>query len=281
MVPEQAPPRHAREQLVTASVAARIERETVNMEEVHGMSGIRLLNVSKRFDKSDAPAVDQFSIDVAPGEFVALMGASGSGKTTLLRMIAGLEKQASGDIYLGGNWMNDVPVGQRPVQMIFQSLALWPHLKVMDERGYSNLSFPLKIRRWTPAQIWDRVRGVSQRVGLNEELYDRRPDELSGGERQRVALARAMVTETKIYLMDEPLSSLDPISRPKMRKEIRRLHNEMHATTLYVTHSVGDATDMADRIGCMRDGRLLQIGTYKQLLDAPVDRYITDLLTAS
>jgi ABC-type sugar transport system ATPase subunit len=245
------------------------------------MSGIRLLNVSKRFDKSDAPAVDQFSIDVAPGEFVALMGASGSGKTTLLRMIAGLEKQASGDIYLGGNWMNDVPVGQRPVQMIFQSLALWPHLKVMDERGYSNLSFPLKIRRWTPAQIWDRVRGVSQRVGLNEELYDRRPDELSGGERQRVALARAMVTETKIYLMDEPLSSLDPISRPKMRKEIRRLHNEMHATTLYVTHSVGDATDMADRIGCMRDGRLLQIGTYKQLLDAPVDRYITDLLTAS
>lgn len=245
------------------------------------MSGIRLLNVTKRFDKSDAPAVDQFSIDVAPGEFVALMGASGSGKTTLLRMIAGLEEQDSGDIYLGGKWMNDVPVGQRPVQMIFQSLALWPHLKVMDQRGYSNLSFPLKIRRWTPTEIWNRVRGVSQRVGLDEKLYDRRPDELSGGERQRVALARAMVTETKIYLMDEPLSSLDPISRPKMRKEIRRLHDEMHATTLYVTHSVGDATDMADRIGCMRDGRLLQIGTYRQLLDAPLEPYITDLLTAS
>ena len=242
------------------------------------MSNIRLVHVTKQFLEGNTPAVDSLSLEVESGEFVALMGESGSGKTTVLRMIAGLERQDSGDIYLGNQWMNNTPVGRRPVQMIFQTLALWPHLKVMDQRGYSNLSFPLKIRRWTPQQIWQRVRGVSDRVGLSEELWPRRPDELSGGERQRVALARVMVTDSKIFLMDEPLSSLDPISRPKMRTEIRRLHNELNATTLYVTHNLTDATDMADRIAVMKDGRLVQMATYEQLMSSPAEPYVTELL---
>jgi ABC-type sugar transport system ATPase subunit len=172
-------------------------------------------------------AVDIDDLSVEPGEFMAVMRESRSGKATLLRLIAGLETPDGGDIYIGGVWMNKTQVGQRPVQLIFQSLALWPHLKLLDDRGYSNLSLPLKARRRTKAQIVDRVRGVGKRVRLEGKLYSRRPEQLSGGERQRVALARAMVTESKIFLMDEPLSSLDPISRPKIRTKIRPLHDEL------------------------------------------------------
>ena len=242
------------------------------------MSGIRALHLKLQYSRMERLAVDVADLTVEPGEFMAIMGESGSGKTSLLRLIAGLESPDEGDIYIGGEWMNDTPVGRRPVQMIFQSLALWPHLKVMDEKGYSNLSFPLKVRRWTRAQIIDRVRGVSNRVGLNEELYDRKPNELSGGERQRVALARAMVTESKGFLMDEPLSSLDPISRPKMRTEVRRLHDELRATTVYVTHSAMDARDMADRIAIMQDGRIIKVGTYANLTSATSDPYVRQLL---
>ena len=244
------------------------------------MSGVRVVGLTKRYEAQEAPALSEFDLDVAPGEFMAVMGESGSGKTTLLRLIAGLEIPDNGDIYVGGRWMNEISVGRRPVQMIFQTLALWPHLKVMDERSYSNLSFPLKVRRWSPSDIWDRVRGVSQRVGLREDLFPRKPSELSGGEQQRVALARAMVTESKVFLMDEPLSSLDPISRPKMRAEIRRLHDELHSTTLYVTHNVTDATDMADRIAVMKEGRLVQVATYKALRSSPAVPYVTELLSS-
>ncbi len=244
------------------------------------MSGIRVLRLKFQYPNSEIPAVDIADFEVGDGEFVAVMGESGSGKTTLLRLIAGLEKPEQGDIYINGELMNDVPVGRRPVQLIFQSLALWPHLRVMDERGYSNLSLPLKVRRWTDDQIRTHVGNVTRRVGLREYLFPRKPDELSGGERQRVALARAMVTEDKTFLMDEPLSSLDPISRPKMRSEVRRLHDELGASTVYVTHSIADARVMADRIAVIRDGRLLRIGTYDELIEAPGDEYTRLLLTS-
>ncbi len=242
-----------------------------------GTSGVRVLRLQLRYPKAERLAVDVDDLRVAPGEFVAIMGESGSGKTSLLRLVAGLEEPTQGEIYIGGVYMNDVEVGRRPVQLIFQSLALWPHLRVMDEQGYSNLSFPLKIRSWSKEQIVDRVRGVANRVGLREELFPRKPSELSGGERQRVALARAMVTNTKTFLMDEPLSSLDPISRPKMRSEIRRLHAEVGATTLYVTHSIHDARDIADRIAVMQEGRIIATGTYQELTES-TDPYIRTLL---
>ena len=240
-------------------------------------SGLRVLRLQFRYPKGERLAVNIDDFRVAPGEFVAVMGESGSGKTSLLRLIAGLEEPNQGEIYIGGVYMNDVEVGRRPVQLIFQSLALWPHLRVMDEQGYSNLSLPLKIRSWSKERIVDRVRGVASRVGLREELFPRKPSELSGGERQRVALARAMVTNTKTFLMDEPLSSLDPISRPRMRSEIRRLHAEVGATTLYVTHSIHDARDMADRIAVMQEGRIIAAGTYQELTESS-DPYIRALL---
>ncbi len=245
------------------------------------MTDIRLFRITKQFSGSDEAAVADLSLDVASGEFLVVMGESGSGKTTRLRLIAGLEDPDVGDIYVGGEWMNNTGVGRRPVQMIFQSLALWPHLKVMDERSYSNLSLPLKVRRFSPSQIMEKVRGVTTRVGLHQSLWGRKPDELSGGERQRVALARAMVVESKVFLMDEPLSSLDPISRPKMRTEIRRLHDELHATTVYVTHSSGDAVAMADRVAVMRAGRIVQVGTIKDLRENPVESYVTELLNST
>ncbi|MCY4581513.1 MAG: ABC transporter ATP-binding protein [Chloroflexi bacterium] len=245
------------------------------------MSGIRVLRLRFQYPRTEQPAVDIQDLTVADGEFLAVMGESGSGKTTLLRLLAGLEVPDQGDIYIGGERVNDVPVGSRPVQLIFQSLALWPHLRVMDERGYSNLSLPLRVRGWKGQQIMERVGSVARRVGLREYLFPRKPDELSGGERQRVALARAMVTEAKTFLMDEPLSSLDPISRPKMRTEIRRLHQETGATTLYVTHSIGDARAMADRIAIVRDGRILRTGTYQDLMDSSSDEYVRLLLTPS
>lgn len=245
------------------------------------MSGIRVRRLKFQYPKTEAPAVDIADLEIGAGEFVAIMGESGSGKTTLLRLIAGLERPEQGDIYIGGEYMNDVPVGRRPVQLIFQSLALWPHLRVMEERGYSNLSLPLKARRWGDEQIRSRVNNVARRVGLREYLFPRKPDELSGGERQRVALARAMVTEATSFLMDEPLSNLDPISRPKMRTEIRRVHDESNATTLYVTHNVTDARVMADRIAIIRDGRLLRTGTYVELSESPGDEYTRLLLSSS
>ena len=244
------------------------------------MSGVRLLRLRFQYPRGESPAVDIQDFSVDPGEFVAVMGESGSGKTTLLRLIAGLERPDQGDIYIGGEYMNDVPVGRRPVQLIFQSLALWPHLRVVEERGYSNLTLPLKVRRWTDDQIRARVGDVSRRVGLREYLFPRKPDELSGGERQRVALARAMVTDAKTFLMDEPLSSLDPISRPKMRSEVRRLHDELGASTVYVTHSIADARAMADRIAVIREGHIVRTGTYQELIESPGDEYTRLLLTS-
>jgi ABC-type sugar transport system ATPase subunit len=242
--------------------------------------GVHLRHISLRFDKDSPPAVDDVTLDVAAGEFLVIVGESGAGKSTLLRIIAGLESPDSGDIYIGPHLVNGVPAGQRGVQMIFQTLALWPHLKVLDQRDYSNVSFPLKIRRWSPAAIAERVTRVAQRVGLRETLYNRKPRELSGGESQRVALARAMVTEATVYVMDEPLNSLDPISRTKMRSEVRRLHQEIGATTIFVTHDIREAAALADRVVVMREGRVVQTGTMRDLRASPAQHYVAELLNS-
>ncbi len=242
---------------------------------------VRLDHVTMRYRRGDPPAVHDVSLTVAPEEFVVIVGESGSGKTTLLRLIAGLEKPDEGDIYIGGQWSNNVPAGHRGVQIIFQGLALWPHLKVLDDRDYSNISFPLKIRQWANEEIGRRVRQVAARVRLGPQLFDRKPDELSGGERQRVALARALVTDSRVFVMDEPLTNLDPINRVKIRDEVRRLHNETHSTTIFVTHSISDAQALADRIAIMRGGRILQIGPLEVLRHRPADAYVAEFLAAS
>ena len=211
---------------------------------------------------------------------MVMVGESGAGKSTVLRLVAGLESPDAGDVFVGGTWVNDIPVGRRGVQVIFQSLALWPHLKVLDEEHLSNISFPLKMRRWTVAQIRQRTQDVTRRVGLQETLFNRKPGELSGGEGQRVALARAMVTDSNVYVMDEPLNNLDPINRTKMRIEVRRLHDELGATTLFVAHDMREALALADRIAVIRDGSLVQVGTADTLRNYPSDPYVTELLNS-
>lgn len=223
-------------------------------------------------------AVNEFSLSVKSGEFLVLVGPSGCGKTTLLRLIAGLETQDSGHIYLDDILIDDVPVGRRGVQMIFQSYALWPHMKVLDERKYSNISFAAKLRKWSLEDTVVRLSDITKRVGLESNLFSRKPAELSVGQKQRVALARAMTTSPKVFLLDEPLSSLDPPSRVKVRKEIKQWHTELQSTSIYVTHNMSDAFAMADRIAIMREGQLVQVGSMRELLEDPVDEFVRDYL---
>jgi ABC-type sugar transport system ATPase subunit len=246
------------------------------------MTTVQLEEVAKRFrqHREVVRAVNAFNLTVRSGEFLVVVGPSGCGKTTLLRLIAGLEKQDSGHIYLDGSLVDDVPVGKRGVQMIFQNFALWPHMKVLDERSYSNLSFALKIRKWGLEDTKARLSDVTRRVGLESKLFSRKPDELSAGQKQRVALARSMTTSPRVFLLDEPLSNLDPPSRVRVRQEIKKWHTELGATTIHVTHNMADAFAMADRIAIMRDGQLVQVGTIKELHEKPADEFVRDYLAS-
>ena len=225
-------------------------------------------------------AVDQASLDVNSGEFLVVVGESGCGKTTTLRLIAGLEKPDSGAVFINGTPMNDVPVGKRNVQMIFQNYALWPHMRVFEENRYTNLSLPLKVRKWSDAKIGELLRPLARRVGIDDTFFKRRPTELSGGQQQRVALGRAMATAPQILLMDEPLSNIDPPNRLKMRGEILKFHKDNRLTTIYVTHNLADGMAMADRIAVMRHGRFEQADTPENLMREPATAYIADFFKA-
>jgi len=238
------------------------------------MDALVLRSLTKRF--GSVVAVNGVNLNVRAGEFLVIIGESGCGKTTLLRLIAGLEAADNGFIYIGGVPANDIPAGQRGVQIIFHNFALWPHMKVYDDSKYSNISFPLKVRNWPREKIREHVRTIVDSLQIKEALFDRKPDTLSGGEKQRVAMARAMVTTPKILVMDEPLSNLDPISRATMRAEIRSFHEQHGLITIYVTHNVADGIDLADRMAVMRDGRFEQIDTIENLMKDPDSQYVAD-----
>jgi ABC-type sugar transport system ATPase subunit len=240
---------------------------------------LELRAVTKRF--GPVTAVNRADLAVHDGELLAVVGESGSGKTTTLRLIAGLETPDEGTIRIAGLAVNDVPVGKRNVQMIFQNYALWPHMRVFDERSYTNLTLPLKIRKWSNEKIREFIRPMTEKLGIDERFYRRKPASLSGGEQQRVALGRAMTTSPRIMLMDEPLSNIDPPSRLKMRGEILKFHRENRLTTLYVTHNLPDALALADRIAVMRDGRFEQVDTAENLMRLPATEYVADFFRAS
>ncbi len=212
------------------------------------------------------------SIDIADGEFVALVGPSGCGKSTLLRTIAGLESITSGTISIGGRVVNDLPPKARDIAMVFQSYALYPHLTVAENMGFS-----LVLRNAPKSEIDQKVREAAHTLGL-EALLDRRPAALSGGQRQRVAMGRAVVRNPQVFLFDEPLSNLDAKLRVKMRAEIKSLHQQLRTTTIYVTHDQVEAMSMADRVVVLDAGRVEQIGAPLDLYDAPANQFVAGFI---
>jgi multiple sugar transport system ATP-binding protein len=242
------------------------------------MVSLSLRKLTKSFGA--VSAVDHANLDVNAGEFLVIVGESGCGKTTTLRLIAGLEQPDSGTIFIGGAPVNDLPVGRRGVQMIFQNFALWPHMRVFDEQRYSNLSLPLKVRKWSSEKITEFLRPMAWKFGIEESFFKRKPSELSGGQQQRVALGRAMVTSPRVMLMDEPLSNIDPPNRLKMRQEIMAFHKEHRLTTLYVTHNLADGIALADRIAVMREGKFEQADTPQNLMRHPATEYVADFFKA-
>jgi len=230
------------------------------------MARLRLDNLSKTF--GTRMAVHQVSLDIADGEFVVFVGPSGCGKTTTLNMIAGLERPTTGDVWIGGERVTDWEPRDRNLGMVFQSLALFPHMTVAD-----NIAFPLMIKGVPAREIAERVAAVARTVRV-EPLLRQRPATLSGGEAQRVALARTIIVKPAVFLMDEPLSSLDAKLRVEMRTELKRLHAQLSATFVYVTHDQAEAMTMADRIVVMHQGRIQQMGPPLQIYNEPANRFV-------
>jgi ABC-type sugar transport system ATPase subunit len=234
------------------------------------VSGIVLEGVHKRF--GGTPALDGVDLEAIDGELLVVVGPSGCGKSTLLRCIAGLEAVDDGVIQIGDRDVTRIRPAARNVAMVFQSYALFPHLTVRE-----NIAFGLFVREEPKAEVRTRVAEASELVGVGA-LLDRRPFELSGGERQRVALARALVRRPDAYLLDEPLSNLDAGTRVQMRTELRRLHREVGATMLHVTHDQVEAMTLGDRIAVMDAGRVRQVGTPDELYSRPRDRFVAAFL---
>ena len=232
--------------------------------------GIKFQNVSKTFGATRV--VDDLSLDLDDGEFIVLLGPSGCGKTTTLRMLAGLETVTSGEIYIDGERINDVPTQHRDLAMVFQSYALYPHMTIAENIGY-----PLRVRKLQKAERAERVNRVAALLEI-ESLLERKPRELSGGERQRVALARAIVREPRAYLMDEPLSNLDARLRVQMRGELKRLQHQLGTTTIYVTHDQAEAMTLASRVAVMKKGRLQQFDTPMNIYNHPANRFVAEFV---
>jgi ABC-type sugar transport system ATPase subunit len=234
------------------------------------MARVTIQNVEKRF--GSLVALADINLVIEDREFVALVGPSGSGKSTLLRIAAGLEKATGGDVQIDGRSMKGVAPKDRDVAMVFQSHALYPHMSV-----YNNLAFNLRVRGVPRAAIEAKIREVAERLHITE-LLDRRPRQMSGGQRQRVAIGRALVRDPKVFLFDEPLSSLDAELRVRLRTEIKRLHQELHRTSIYVTHDQVEAMTLADRIVVLRQGRIEQIGSPEELYQRPVNLFVAGFI---
>ena len=232
------------------------------------MAEVILKGVSKRFGHNFA--VDRIDLAIADGEFIVLLGPTGAGKTTTLRLIAGLERPDAGSVFIGGRDVTSAEPAARDVTFVFQQYSLYPHLSVFD-----NLAFPLRspLRRVPEPEIRRRVREVAELLRIPHKL-DNRATQLSGGEMQRVAIGRALVRQPAVYLMDEPLSSLDAKLRADLRLELKRIQQDLGATILYVTHDQIEAMTMANRIGILNQGRLVQIGTPREIYESPKNLHV-------
>ncbi|CDA89671.1 putative uncharacterized protein [Ruminococcus sp. CAG:563] len=235
------------------------------------MSSISLKNVYKIFDDGTT-AVNDFSLEIADKEFIILVGPSGCGKSTTLRMIAGLEPITKGELKIGDRIVNDVAPKDRDIAMVFQSYALYPHMTV-----YKNMAFGLELRKMSKDEIDKRVREAARVLDI-EHLLKRKPKALSGGQRQRVALGRAMVRSPSVFLLDEPLSNLDAKLRTNMRTEIKKLHQRLGTTFIYVTHDQTEAMTMGDRIVVMKDGVIQQVDSPQNLYKHPQNMFVAGFI---
>lgn len=231
------------------------------------MSNVILKNVRKTYDNKKT-VINNVNLEIKDKEFVVLVGASGCGKSTLLRMIAGLEDISDGEIYIGDKKVNNVPPKDRDIAFVFQSYALYPHMTVRE-----NIAFGLKMRKADKKTIDEKVAQAAEILNLGEYL-DRKPKQLSGGQRQRVALGRAIVRNPKVFLMDEPLSNLDAKLRVQMRSEIKKLHEKLQTTFIYVTHDQTEALTMGDRIVVLNNGDIQQVDTPNEIYNNPKNTFV-------
>lgn len=232
---------------------------------------LQLVGVSRTF--GELAAVDRVDLEVREGEFFTVVGPSGSGKTTLLRMLAGMETPSDGNILLRGKRINDLPANRRPTCLVFQSLALFPHRSVGQ-----NIEFPLKMKGIAATIRRERALELMRMVRLPENYYSKNVTKCSGGERQRVALARAFAYDPDILFFDEPLSAIDYKLRKVLERELKDIHKETGKTFMYITHSLEEAMVMSDRIGVMRSGRLVQVGTPEDIYNRPADRFVCEFM---
>src|SRR6516165_9762531 len=235
------------------------------------MPRVEFQNINKTYADGTRAVVD-LDLIVQDGEFLCVLGPSGCGKSSTLRMLAGLESVSSGTILLDGHPINNVPPQARDMAMVFENYALYPHLKVFD-----NIAMPLLAQRRPRDEIRQRVKAVAELLRITEHL-NKRPQALSGGQRQRVALGRAIVRRPRMFLMDEPLGHLEADLRVQLRAEVRRLHERLGATTVYITHDQEEAEAVSDRIAVMNAGRLQQIGSLLDLLDRPANRFVAEFI---
>jgi len=239
------------------------------------MAKVILENISKHFiskKSTEVIAVKDFSLEIEDKEFVVFVGPSGCGKTTTLRMIAGLEDITNGKIYIGDRLINRVPAKDRDIAMVFQNYALYPHMTV-----YDNLAFSLEMRKFSKEEINQRVREAADLLEISE-LLQRKPKQLSGGQRQRVAVGRTIVRKPRVFLFDEPLSNLDAKLRVQMRGELKKLHERLASTIIYVTHDQVEAMTMGDRIVVMKDGLIQQVGKPLDLYFHPVNKFVAGFI---
>lgn len=229
-----------------------------------------LENINKQFGK--VVAVKEFSLEIASGQFLVLLGPSGSGKTTVLRMIAGLQVQDSGNIYIENTLVNDLEPKDRNLTMVFQNYALYPHMTV-----FNNIAFPLKVRKVPKDEVQGKVAQVASMLRIGD-LMDRKPREISGGEAQRVALGRTIIGDSHIFLMDEPLSNLDAKLRIQMRAELQLLHRKLKKTTIYVTHDQIEAMTIGEKIAIMDKGILQQVGTPDEVYNYPANKFVAEFI---
>jgi multiple sugar transport system ATP-binding protein len=240
------------------------------------MAHLSLEDVTKRF--GDVIAINSLNLNIPHGQFFVVVGPTGCGKTTMLRLIAGLIKPDRGRICIDGRLVNDLSPSRRGVRMVFQGYALYPHMKVFDEKGYSNLSFALKLKKYVSSKVKSVVMDLAEQVGIEKSLFSRKPKELSSGQQQKVAVGRAITIPPAVLLMDEPLSNLDPKGRMKVMDEIRRLHEELKTTTVYVTHNLAEAMAVADRMAVMNEGSMEQVDTPENVYNYPANDFVADFI---